>query len=49
MSKDRLAVISIGHGEDDDAAGPADVAAQPRGCADTNCAGAAKLTITIKE
>jgi hypothetical protein len=46
MSKDRLAVISIGHGEDDDAAGPA---AQLPDCADANCAGAAKLTITIKE
>jgi len=49
MSKDRFAVISTGHGEEDDTAGPPDAAAQPPGCANANGAEAAKLTITIKE
>src|SRR5260221_8723314 len=45
MSKERRAVISTGHGEDDD---PGGASAQPAICANTNGAEAAKLTSTIK-
>src|ERR1700687_3718617 len=46
MSKERRAVISTGHGIDDD---PGGASAQPATCANASGAQAAKLTITIKE